>query len=208
MSWRHILRQRSTLGALAVLLIVAVAWGGAMAAAARPATLDDRVNDVASQLQCLPCQGESVADSPSTWAAQIRATIRARLQRGESERQVVQYFVNHYGEGIRQEPPKSGFTLLIWLAPVFMLLVGLFVLVSVARQWRSTPPAAEATDPELEGVTETELEQYRAQLASELELPELAPRRAPGQADAGASSPRGAATQRIRPARRPGLEAR
>lgn len=202
MSWKHVLRNRSLLGALAVLLVVAIAWGSAMATA-RPATLDDRANEVASQLQCIPCQGESVADSPILWAADVRATIRARLRRGESEQQVVQYFVSVYGEPIRQDPPKSGFNLLMWLAPVVMLLAGLFVVVSVARQWRAARPATEAADPELEGVTETDLEQYRALLAAELDAPtpDPSPRRARGTSSS--SSPRGEGSQGIRP----GLEA-
>jgi cytochrome c-type biogenesis protein CcmH len=167
MSWRRLVRTRSFLTAGAVLLVVVVVWSVALAQATRPQSLDDRVNAVASQLQCIPCQGESVADSPSTWAANVRAVIRARLQHGESEQQVIQDMVNSYGDRIREVPPLGGFTLIIWLGPVVMLLAGLFVVGSVARHWRAAALANDAPDPELTGVSAAELERYRALLEAE-----------------------------------------
>ena len=168
MSWKRLVRTRSFLAAGAVLLVVVVIWSVALAQATRPRSLDDQLNDVASQLQCLSCQGESAADAPSTLAASMRAVIRAKLQRGESEQQVIQYMVNSYGERVREVPPLSGFTLSIWLGPIVMLLVGLFVVGSVARQWRAAAAlASDAPDPELEGVSEAELERYRALLEKE-----------------------------------------
>ncbi len=172
MSWKRVLRTRSFLATGAVLLVLIVVWSVALAQATRPRSLDDRANDVASQLQCLSCQGESVADAPTTVAASMRAVIRAKLQRGESEQQVIQYMVNRYGERVREVPPLGGFTLIIWLGPVVMLLAGLFVVGSVARQWRAAAALAnDAPDPELEGVSEAELERYRALLEEDLTPP-------------------------------------
>lgn len=168
MSWKRLLRNRSFLASAAVLLVVAAVWGTAMAASARPKSLDERVYEVASQLQCPICQGESAADSPSGLATQMRAVIREKLQHGESEQQVIQYFVSRYGEGIRESPPLSGFTLLMWLGPVVMVLAGLWVVGSVARQWRAHEPFAATADPELDGLSEAELARYRALLEAEL----------------------------------------
>jgi cytochrome c-type biogenesis protein CcmH len=172
MSWKRLVRTRSFVAAGAVLLVVIVVWSVALAQATRSRSLDDRVNDVASQLQCIPCQGESVADSPSTWAANVRAVIRAKLKHGESEQQVIQDMVNSYGERAREVPPLSGFTLIIWLGPVVMLLAGLFVVGGVARQWRAAAALAnDAPDPELEGVSAAELERYRVLLEEDLTPP-------------------------------------
>ncbi|HEY7983554.1 MAG TPA: cytochrome c-type biogenesis protein [Ktedonobacterales bacterium] len=169
MSWRQVLRGRGVLVSGAVLLIVLLIWGATLLAAARPRALDDRVMDVASQLQCLPCQGESVADSPSSWATQVRGVIRAQLQSGKSEQQVIQYFVDRYGENIRQDPPKSGFTLLMWLGPLAALAAGIALVTLVARQWRAqaatTAPAAE--DEEIAGLSDADLEPYRALLGAD-----------------------------------------
>ena len=168
MSWRSIWRSRSVLATSAVLVVVLAIWGATLLAAARPRSLDDRVTEVASQLQCLPCQGESVADSPSSWAAQVRAVIRQRLASGQSEQQVIQYFVDRYGENIRQDPPKSGFTLLMWLGPLAALAAGMALVALVARRWRAvaTTTTPDAEDAELAGLSEQDLEPYRALLGA------------------------------------------
>ena len=168
-NWRAVLRSRSFLAAVAVLLVVAAVWTATLVAQAQPRTLDQRVYDVASQLQCPICQGESAADSPSTLAQQMRAVIRERLQQGQSEQQVMQYFVSTYGEGIRESPPMSGFTLIMWLGPVLMLVVGIWLVMSVARQWRAAPALAGGDDAELESLSPEDEARYRALLDTELE---------------------------------------
>ncbi|HEV2237163.1 MAG TPA: cytochrome c-type biogenesis protein [Ktedonobacterales bacterium] len=169
MSWRQTLRSRGVLASGAVLLIVLVIWGATLLAAARPRSLDDRVMDVASQLQCLPCQGESVADSPSSWATQVRGVIRQQLRSGKSEQQVIQYFVDRYGENIRQDPPKSGFTLLMWLGPLAALATGIALVTVVARQWGAAAASAarDPEDDEIAGLSDAELEPYRALLGAD-----------------------------------------
>ncbi len=169
MSWRQMLHSRSVLISSAVLLLVLAVWGATGLAAARPRSLDERVLEVASQLQCLPCQGESVADSPSSWATQVRAVIRQRLASGQSEQQVVQYFVDRYGENIRQDPPKSGFTLLMWLGPLAALAAGVALVTLVARRWRMAAQAAppDPEDAEIAGMSDGDLEPYRALLGAE-----------------------------------------
>jgi cytochrome c-type biogenesis protein CcmH len=169
---RGILRDRSVQVGLAILVVVGAIWLTAMATSARPPTLDDRVNQVASQLQCPICNGESVADSPSALAGQMRTVIRQQLQSGASEQQVISYFVARYGEGIRQDPPKSGFTLLMWLGPVVMLLAGIFVVTQVARRWWTLAPAMDAADPEadpeLEALSADDEQRLRQLLEAEL----------------------------------------
>jgi cytochrome c-type biogenesis protein CcmH len=169
MSWRRIMRNRSVLATGVVLLIVLAVWGATLFAAARPRTLDERVLAVASQLKCLPCQGESVADSPSSWAAQVRGVIRQRLASGQSEQQVIGYFVDRYGDNIRQDPPKSGFTLLMWLGPVAALAAGLALVTVLARQWTAAARTAtpEPEDVEIAGLSESDLAPYRALLGAD-----------------------------------------
>ena len=118
---------------LALLAVIAAIWLFMILTAARNEALDQRVHDVASQLKCPVCQGESVADSPSTISQQMRAVIRQQLQSGKSEHEVIQYFVDRYGEQIVWSPPWQGFTLLAWLVPIALLLVGAFLLFIVLR---------------------------------------------------------------------------
>src|SRR5579864_2094162 len=120
---------------LAIIILIAAIWSFITLNAARNETLDQRVHDVASQLKCPVCQGESVADSPSTISQQMRAVIRQQLQQGQSEQQIIQYFVSRYGNSILWSPPKQGFTILAWIIPIAILLCGALLLVLVMRGW-------------------------------------------------------------------------
>ena len=113
---------------LTVLLCVA-----ARVALADP--LDDEARKVGKQLQCPICAGATVADSPSDLAGQMRAVIRSKLEAGESEQQIVDYFVERYGDGVLVEPPRRGISLLVWIAPVAMLFAGGVLLWRLLKSW-------------------------------------------------------------------------
>ncbi len=108
-------------------------------------TVDEQARQIAKRLQCPVCEGVSVADSPSELAGQMRAVIRSKLEQGESEQQIVAYFVERYGDAVLVEPPRRGFGLAVWLGPVAVLLVGGVFLAMLLRAWlrpRWVPTAA------------------------------------------------------------------
>src|SRR6266852_2251765 len=157
---------------LALLAVIAAIWSFTILTAARNETLDQRVHDVASQLKCPVCQGESVADSPSTISQQMRAVIRQQLQSGKSEQEVIQYFVSRYGSTILWSPPKQGFTMLAWIIPIAILLSGALLLVLVLRGWltgkRIAQRSGDDTEAEDEQLDHADLQQFQAQLEQEL----------------------------------------
>ena len=162
-------QRRPLFIALAVLAIVGAVWSYVFLQNPPQPSLDQRVHDVASQLRCPVCQGESVADSPSQLSQQMRGVIRQQLQSGKSEQEVIQYFRTSYGDQIVWSPPWQGFTLLAWLVPIGLLLAGIVLLFFVLRDWRALAPASStAADPELASVDEVDLAFYRAQLEQEL----------------------------------------
>ncbi|MCS7173544.1 MAG: cytochrome c-type biogenesis protein CcmH [Armatimonadetes bacterium] len=112
-----------------------------------PESLDDRVREVASRLLCPVCAGRTVAESTSELAAQMRATIREKLERGERPDEILAYFVERYGEGILAEPPRRGLGSLLWLAPALAILGGTAYVVARFRR-AGTPPEADASDEE------------------------------------------------------------
>ncbi|MGE5333890.1 MAG: cytochrome c-type biogenesis protein CcmH, partial [Nitrososphaerota archaeon] len=124
--------------------LIGAVWLVTAISAAQPKTLDERTLDVAQQIQCPVCNGESVADSPSLKAAEMRAVIRQQLADGRSEQQVLDYFSQVYGNDILESPPRQGFTSLIWLMPVIMLLAGVAAVVAFAREWQRQARAAGA----------------------------------------------------------------
>ena len=101
-------------------------------------TLEDQVDGIARELMCPVCTGQTVAESNSTLAVQMRAEIRRRLARGETREQILAYFVGEFGESVLAAPPKRGAGLALWLAPLAAFAVGLIVMVRYLR--RVTPP--------------------------------------------------------------------
>lgn len=112
-----------------------------------PAALENSPYDaetfkIADQLQCPVCQGVTVAYSNSGLAQQMRAIIKKKLEQGEGREIILAYFVERYGESILTNPPRSGFTLLVWLLPVAGFLVSVGVVGLVLRRWGKRLQAA------------------------------------------------------------------
>ncbi len=162
-------QKRSFLVILAVIAVLGAIWSYVLLTTPPQKTLDQEVQDVGSQLKCLVCQGESVADSPALLAQQMRTVIRQQLQSGKSEQDVIQYFQSRYGDKILFAPPQRGFDLLAWLVPIIMLIGGALLLFFVVRDWHTSSRAEAAKeDSDLINVDEADLERYRQQLEQEL----------------------------------------
>ena len=94
--------------------------------------LESRARNISSELRCLVCQNQSIDDSDAGLARDLRVMVRERLQAGDSDAQVQEFLVQRYGEFILLKPPFKAGTLLLWLAPLFILLgsgAALFVFV-------------------------------------------------------------------------------
>jgi len=113
--------------------LLAASWV-ALALAAPSQEGDLRVHAIAAKLRCPVCQNESVADSPAELAAQMRVLIREKIAAGETEEQILRYFVSRYGEWILLEPPRRGVLWVVWLAPGVALVGGAAIVVSYLRR--------------------------------------------------------------------------
>ncbi len=130
--------------ALAVLVLAAVLLAGLAlrTAVASERSLDDRVYAVARQLMCPVCAGQTVAESDSTVAREMREIIRQKLLAGEAPDRILRYFVGQFGEGVLAEPPRHGVSLVLYLGPVAALFAGLAIAAVAIRRWaRRTSPA-------------------------------------------------------------------
>jgi cytochrome c-type biogenesis protein CcmH len=123
----------------AVLLALPIAaWS------AEPAADGDRFHLLASELRCLVCQNESLADSNAPLAVDLKNEIRARMAAGDSDQEIRSFLVERYGDFVSYRPPVNARTLLLWLGP-FLLAVG-----GGAVLWRGmrAGSAAERTEEE------------------------------------------------------------
>ncbi len=84
---------------------------------------------IASELRCLVCQNQTLADSNAELAVDLRASIREQLARGASEREVLDFMVARYGDFVLYRPPLKASTVLLWAGPFLFLALGAFILI-------------------------------------------------------------------------------
>lgn len=108
--------------------------------AADDPVLEARMLRIAAELRCLVCQNQTIADSHSGLAEDLRREVRLQLRRGVSDEQVVQYMTDRYGDFVRYRPPFKASTVLLWAGPALMLLGGLAAMAGVLRRRASLPP--------------------------------------------------------------------
>jgi cytochrome c-type biogenesis protein CcmH len=101
--------------------------------------LQARFESIAKELRCLVCQNESIADSNADLAVDLRRQVREMLVSGKSDDEIFKYMTDRYGDFVRFAPPLSPKTLLIWGAPFIALLLGVGIVIRVARQRAHMP---------------------------------------------------------------------
>jgi cytochrome c-type biogenesis protein CcmH len=98
--------------------------------------LEKRVRDLSSELRCLVCQNQTLADSNAPLAVDLRSQVREQLRSGKSERDVIDFLVARYGDFVLYRPPLQANTVLLWLGPFILLALGLALLVWRLRRRR------------------------------------------------------------------------
>ena len=89
------------------------------------------------ELRCLVCQGQSIADSDAELAGDMRDLVRRRISAGESPAQVRAWLIERYGSWISYRPTAEASAWPLWLAPLVLLAIGLFVMRRRIRFGRS-----------------------------------------------------------------------
>ena len=95
--------------------------------------LEKRVVKLTSELRCLVCQNQSLADSHADLAIDLKNQVRAQMQAGKSDAEIRRYMVARYGDFVLYDPPFKMTTLLLWTGPFVLLLIGLLGLVAYMR---------------------------------------------------------------------------
>jgi cytochrome c-type biogenesis protein CcmH len=109
---------------------------------ARDAELDALTAEIASQLRCLVCRGQSVLESSSQLAREMQATIRQKLGEGETPEEIMEFFVASYGDFILLRPPAEGLNLVVYVGPIGAFVVAFIgVVIWLRRNRRIAEPA-------------------------------------------------------------------
>ncbi len=136
----------------AILALTAFLLAGAPAWAVEPnemlkdPALEARARVISQDLRCLVCQNQSIDDSNAGLARDLRILVRERLLAGDSNSEVVDFVVDRYGDYVLLDPPFKASTLLLWLGPLVIMLLGAWAAFSFFRSRRGA--AATAGQPD------------------------------------------------------------
>lgn len=89
---------------------------------------------LASELRCLQCQNQTLADSEAPLAVDLRQQIREMIAKGQSDEQIKAYLAARYGDFVFYRPPMKAKTLVLWFGPAALLAGGLLALVLALRR--------------------------------------------------------------------------
>ncbi len=133
---------------VAILLCAQLAVAVDTAPAFTDRAQQERYERVIRELRCLVCRSETIADSNATLAADLRRQVREMMAAGKSDEEIFQHMVDRYGDYVLYKPPLVARTLLLWGAPILLLLgggaVAAFVIVRKSRL-----PDTDPADPGL-----------------------------------------------------------
>ena len=90
--------------------------------------------NVYKNLRCLVCQGQSIADSNSDFAATIKLVVQDQFDDGKTEEEVYNFLISKYGEWIVYQPTFNKNNLLLWILPYIALIFGGFIILLIVRK--------------------------------------------------------------------------
>jgi cytochrome c-type biogenesis protein CcmH len=93
-----------------------------------------RFHDLTSELRCLVCQNQTLAESNAPLANDLRKQIYQHMQAGQDNKQIISYLVERYGDFILYSPPLNLATMGLWFGPLLLLLAGITYLFYYLRK--------------------------------------------------------------------------
>src|SRR6266568_8128960 len=124
--------------ALLISLVICLATV-ALAKEAKPAEdpqIEQRMKALTEQLRCLVCQNETLADSRADLAEDLRKEIREQMKAGKSDREIIAFLTQRYGDFVLYKPPVKSTTYLLWFGPFVLLFAGTGVLYRYLKRRR------------------------------------------------------------------------
>ena len=105
---------------------------------------EKRYQSMITELRCLVCQNQNLADSNADLAKDLRAQTHAMIIAGKADADIVDYMVERYGDFVLYRPPFKASTWLLWVGPFLILLIALIVFSLTIRKNRQAPQVSES----------------------------------------------------------------
>ena len=113
--------------------------------------LEERARDISQQLRCVVCQNQSIDESTAPLARDLRLIIRERLVAGDSNKEVVTFVVDRYGDFVLLKPPFQGDTYVLWFGPFIIFLIGGGLIFYYFRKVLKAVPDQDPSGPAKKG---------------------------------------------------------
>ncbi|MDB2586032.1 cytochrome c-type biogenesis protein CcmH [Luminiphilus sp.] len=123
---------------LSVALCSAVAWGVIETYEFSSPALEARYKALSQELRCPKCQNQNIADSNAPISRDLRAIVHEKLETGATDREIIDFLVDRYGEFVRYRPGLDRNTLWLWSAPLILLLMAMAVVLLQIRRDRAS----------------------------------------------------------------------
>ena len=101
--------------------------------------MQTRYEKITSEVRCLVCQNQTIKDSNAFLADDLRREIRRMLTEGMTDAEIYDFLVVRYGDFVLYRPRMSGKTLVLWIAPFLLIIVGGLVAFNVVRGRMAMP---------------------------------------------------------------------
>ncbi len=122
-----VLRSLATMSIYSLLLLPATALHADEIYPFETARQESQFNHLLSELRCLVCQNQDLADSHAGLANDLRMEVYRRVVDGQSDHDIITYLTDRYGDFILFKPPLKGITAMLWFAPLIFLSIGLLL---------------------------------------------------------------------------------
>ena len=102
-------------------------------------TLEQRSFQLSKQIMCPVCDGQTIDQSQSQLSKDMKNTIIDKLNKGETNKEIRDFFVSRYGEEVLAAPSSKGINLIVWVAPIGIFIFGLLIVAHAYKNMRKQP---------------------------------------------------------------------
>ena len=95
---------------------------------------EDRYEHLLSELRCLVCQNQTVAESPADLSNDLRVEVKEMLERGATDQEILKFMSDRYGDFVLYNPPVKPRTYLLWIGPFLLLVGGVIIALMLVRR--------------------------------------------------------------------------
>jgi cytochrome c-type biogenesis protein CcmH len=140
--------MRATLSFIMMICFVAGALAVEPNEMLQDPTLEAQAREVSQHLRCVQCQNETIDESTAQIARDMRILVRKRIMNGDSNEEIIDYMVSRYGDYVLLKPRFQLNTLILWLGPFVVFLLGGWIVARRIRAAVNTAAAAPLSEDE------------------------------------------------------------